>query len=306
MAENKNIMGDYHNLSRKDKFKIIISYLGEEVLEFCSQQNYSYGMLRDKILRDYPQIKEDKRVRKVVASLQNFRNAFKDGGYKFCLEKYNKMPQSWKLQYRFPKEFTVKQIEKEISNKCRESQKDTVLKRKENNSYKNQKFDRLNSPLCIEFYTTRGFDEEYAKKRVKSICSSGAKAALKVVQSPSTEKKIEEILLNNDFNFTTQFVVHNKKGEDYDKRKAFIYDFLLPETKTIIEVHGDFFHGNPCYYKPEDLVPLPGGQIAAKEIWAKDRKKIDYAKELGYNVVVVWEKDINNNISKCKEQILNG
>lgn len=306
MSKSKNIMGKYHNLPRKEKFNIIISYIGEEGLEFYSQQNYSYGMIRDKIIRDFPHCKKDVRIKKVISSLQNFRGVFKAGGYVFCLKTYNKMPQSWKLQFRFPKDFTLEQIKKEISNSCREGQKSTVSKRKKNNSYRNQKFHRANSPLCIEFYLKRGFDKNYAKKRIKNICSNGAKAALRKVQLPSTEKKIKELLISNGRDFTTQFVIHNKKGEYYDSRKTFIYDFLLPNAKTIIEVNGDFFHANPCYYQPEDLIPLPSGQVAAKEIWARDKKKIDYAKELGYNVVVIWEKDIKNNINKCEERILNG
>lgn len=306
MTKSKSIMGAYHNLSKKDKFDIILSYIGKETLEFCSEQNYSTGMVRDMIMRDYPEAKEDKRIVRAISVLQTFRTIMKRGGYTFCHKTYSKMPQSWKLQFRYPKGLTDEQIKEDCRNRSRKGQAITVSKRKENGSYENQPFEKKNSPLCMEFYLERGFSKEYAKKRIKSVCSIGARAALKKCQRPSTEKKVEEILQKNRINFTTQYVIHNNKGECYDRRKTFIYDFLLPESKTIIEVNGDFFHANPCYYGPKDLLLHPSGKILAEELWARDKRKTEYAEQLGYNVIVIWEKEIKNNIIRCEERILNG
>ena len=85
----------------------------------------------------------------------------------------------------------------------------------------------------------------------------------------------------------------------------FIYDFLLPETKTIIEVNGDFFHANPNIYCEYDDIPLPSGISKAKDIWNKDQRKIDFAKQKGYNVIIVWEHEINYRIETVKDKLLN-
>ena len=41
--------------------------------------------------------------------------------------------------------------------------------------------------------------------------------------------------------------------------------------------------------------------MTAKEIWNKDKQKIDFIIEKGFKVLVAWECDYNNN----KEEIIN-
>lgn len=77
-------------------------------------------------------------------------------------------------------------------------------------------------------------------------------------------------------------------------------------NNKIIEFNGDLWHANPNKFQPEDK-PLEskffGNQITAKEIWDKDAKRIEEIKELGYDVLVVWESDYRNKkketINKC-------
>jgi len=48
-------------------------------------------------------------------------------------------------------------------------------------------------------------------------------------------------------------------------------------------------------------------KMTAKEKWDYDKKKIEYAKELGYEVMIVWESEWEEDkdlvIEKCKEFI---
>lgn len=82
------------------------------------------------------------------------------------------------------------------------------------------------------------------------------------------------------------------KDVDFFQEKGFFRkyyaDFFIPKTKTIIEVNGDFWHGNPLIYG-EGLKPLYDSQIDRIE---KDKmKKADFIK-YGFNYYIIWENDI--------------
>jgi len=90
-------------------------------------------------------------------------------------------------------------------------------------------------------------------------------------------------------------------------------EFLIPETKyradgyckknnTIFELHGNIWHGNPKIYKPEDMSYL--GKTYG-ELYKKTIKKENKIKDLGYNLVVMWEHDwkkINKSIKLLQKK----
>lgn len=81
------------------------------------------------------------------------------------------------------------------------------------------------------------------------------------------------------------------------------YDFYL--KNKIIEFNGDYWHANPDKYLFEDYVGiiLNNQPTYAYEIWAKDEKKIQYAEQLGYKILIVWENNYiiepRTTIKKC-------
>lgn len=89
------------------------------------------------------------------------------------------------------------------------------------------------------------------------------------------------------------------------KVRFYSYDILVESTNLLIEVNGDYWHGNPKIYKPNDLI-LKGstGEIKVSNKWKKDAKKIQAAKDAGYNVLVVWESDWKTEPEKTKNKIL--
>jgi G:T-mismatch repair DNA endonuclease (very short patch repair protein) len=88
--------------------------------------------------------------------------------------------------------------------------------------------------------------------------------------------------------------------------RLYFYDILIDGYKKIIEINGDYWHCNPKIYKPEDLFYFKKNPIFASDKWEMDRIKIDYAKQSGYDVMVVWESDIRRaeKWNKIKEEIL--
>lgn len=106
----------------------------------------------------------------------------------------------------------------------------------------------------------------------------------------SIEQKIKNIL--DAYKVTYRFNI--KLGPDFN----FKADFVI--NKIVIEVHGNYWHGNPAVYEhPNEM------QRTAIE---KDRIKKEYFESLGYTVYEIWETEIEYDINKIKlfiKKILN-
>ena len=88
-----------------------------------------------------------------------------------------------------------------------------------------------------------------------------------------------------------------------DKGKSYYYDFCIPELKFIIEFNGDVFHGNPRFFNESDHPNPYDETLTAKDMWKRDKQKVDFAKRNGYNVFVVWESEYKNNKRKTLKSI---
>lgn len=88
----------------------------------------------------------------------------------------------------------------------------------------------------------------------------------------------------------------------YENEKPYKYysvDIYLPQYNLIIEIMGDYFHGNPLKYSKKKL-----NKMQLKNI-RKDKAKHTYIKRYyGIEILYLWESDINNDINKCKNIIL--
>ena len=88
-----------------------------------------------------------------------------------------------------------------------------------------------------------------------------------------------------------------------DKRYPGKPDIVLPKYKTIIFIHGCFWHGHHC----------PAGKLpeTRKEFWKnkingnieRDKKNILELKKQGWNVIVIWQCELKN--KTIKEKTLN-
>lgn len=67
-------------------------------------------------------------------------------------------------------------------------------------------------------------------------------------------------------------------------------DGYCRETNTIYEFHGDRFHGNPKLFTSEELCH-PYNDTTAGELYQNTIERETQIKELGYNLVVMWEND---------------
>lgn len=102
--------------------------------------------------------------------------------------------------------------------------------------------------------------------------------------------KPEMILRSQLFKLGFRFRVHHK---DLPGKP----DIVLPKYKTVIFVHGCFWH----YHKDcrEGRIPSTNSIFWEEKLLKnveKDKRHIEALKEGGWNVIVVWECEIEKNI----------
>ena len=79
-------------------------------------------------------------------------------------------------------------------------------------------------------------------------------------------------------------------GEFRIPNTRFKVDGFCKETNTVYEFHGNCWHGNPCLYEPTDT-PHPFNNKTAKELYDATIDREYRIKELGYNLIVMWENN---------------
>jgi len=74
----------------------------------------------------------------------------------------------------------------------------------------------------------------------------------------------------------------------------------------IIEFHGSYWHADPRLFEADEIhnvINLP-----CREIWQRDHQRLDTLEKLGYNVLVIWSKDVDDDcqreLDRAKQFIL--
>lgn len=62
-----------------------------------------------------------------------------------------------------------------------------------------------------------------------------------------------------------------------------------PNTNTVYEFHGTYWHGHPKFHKPEDIHPVSGHTFG--DLYQKTLMRENLIRSLGYNLVVMWEHE---------------
>ena len=110
--------------------------------------------------------------------------------------------------------------------------------------------------------------EYYSLMGIKSVNKRPKKTKIE----KETEKKLQELGINFKYNF----ILQNKAQ----------YDFII-NNNILLEVHGDFWHGNPNVYNT-----LTERQVYKKQ---RDIVKQKLAEDNGYRYLVIWESEIKQN-----------
>ena len=118
------------------------------------------------------------------------------------------------------------------------------------------------------------------------------------IMSKISGKETKPEILVRRFLFTNGF-----RFRKNDKRYPGKPDIVLPKYKTVIFVHGCFWHGHSC-----SAGKLPETR---KDFWIekingnieRDKKNISLLKKQGWKVIVIWQCKLKNR--KVKETTLN-
>jgi G:T-mismatch repair DNA endonuclease (very short patch repair protein) len=91
----------------------------------------------------------------------------------------------------------------------------------------------------------------------------------------------------------------NVKGKEFGLRdsktaKYYFYDFVDTQRKKCIEFNGNYWHANPLMYNETDVIKK--GNRMAKEIWESDYIKLQRIETEGYDVLVIWESEYDDNV----------
>lgn len=101
-----------------------------------------------------------------------------------------------------------------------------------------------------------------------------------------------EIILENWLNENN---IHNEYSPIMgDGNRNYQYDFIIKGKRILIEVNGDYWHGNPNKFNidgSDGKRKLNNIQISKIE---KDKLKLEFAKNHNFEVIYIWEEEINN------------
>lgn len=96
------------------------------------------------------------------------------------------------------------------------------------------------------------------------------------------------------------FATYNKEISIINNNCIYFYDFNY--KNKIIEFNGDIWHANPQIFDEYDK-PNPHTNLTSKQIWEYDNKKVKAANDIGFDVLIIWEKNYKENsekeINKC-------
>ena len=90
------------------------------------------------------------------------------------------------------------------------------------------------------------------------------------------ELEFEKLLNELGIEYRTQEIVGGK-----------IFDFYIPSENLLVEIDGDYWHGNPKVYKKPNKMQNTNRR--------NDRKKTLIAEQGGYKISRVWESDLKEN-----------
>jgi hypothetical protein len=102
----------------------------------------------------------------------------------------------------------------------------------------------------------------------------------------------EKILEELNIPFQCKFRIYDKEKVNFWFRE---YDFLILNTNILIEVDGDYWHGNKNIF--EELSDFQ------KSVQINDEIKENFANTKGYKVVRFWGSDVKNNNIEVKNKL---
>lgn len=153
----------------------------------------------------------------------------------------------------------------------------------------NDKSKEKRKKTCLKKYGVEvyGFNIKKNRENTDKIClKKYGKYSWEIGQNKcfnkntKPEKLIENILIRNNIEFIKQFKIYY----DFENHKYKIYDFLIFKKNILIEVDGDYWHGNPKIF--------PNPNKTQKNAILNDIYKNELANKNNFKLFRYWENEI--------------
>lgn len=243
------------------------------------------------------------------------------------------------IEFWLNKGFTKDESEIKVKEVMKEIHQKTSKKLKDNPEKYAYKF-----PTKVEYYLKKGFSEEEGIKKISEIQNrfslekciekygneDGEKVWLNrqerwinTLNLKTEEEKIEinkKKLTGAQYSPISQRLfwdIYNLVGNDKtkfaeqkkefyllsDDKKWFAYDYVDMIRKKCIEFNGDFWHCNPEVFSSDDVHRVKNKK--ASDIWKIDEDKINSIKNIGYDILVIWESEYRKNPEETLKKCIN-
>lgn len=256
-----------------------------------------HGLVRKRDRCKSLDIKSEKNAysvtRKCPKCGQDIKTFSKDKGIA-CRNHFRKLegtslckPCSLKLQIGEGNPFYGKKHSKNTKNKISKSRSGKGIGK--NNSMSKKKW-RDKSRRALKKKWDSGEMEHVRQIMSEKLKETRRLGKIKSTITSKKEKEIIEHLNNLGYSPVQSYRVDTK-----------VCDVYIPSLNLIIEYFGDYWHCNPLKYQ-SDYYNVKKGKYAW-ELWEYDTKKLELIKSYGYNLEVIWEKDLKND-NKLIENII--
>ena len=214
-------------------------------------------------------------------------------------KKFKKYPKKYaskyptKIEYYLAKGFTLEESKEKLTERQTTFSKEICIEKYGKEEGLKIWMDRQEK--WIETMDSKPEEEKIEINRKKLFNNSGYSKI-----SQELFWKIYKNFKNNNVHFEEL----NSEIIRYDKANKlhYRYDYFDFTLKKCIEFNGDYWHCNPIKYNENYNHPVMNKR--ASEIWEKDKLKLNWLKNRGYKVLVIWESDYRKNPEETLEKCL--
>lgn len=127
--------------------------------------------------------------------------------------------------------------------------------------------------------------ESYIKNKRKAAYISLKSQNKKYIMNNPETKFLKELERRNiDSYFKYSIIIGNYQ-----------YDFGNKDNRILIEIQGDYWHGNPNMFSNDKISEKRLLNETQKAIIEKDKLKKEFALKHNFKIYYIWENEINNN-----------
>ncbi|MEG1141616.1 MAG: hypothetical protein RSE41_04075, partial [Clostridia bacterium] len=167
--------------------------------------------------------------------------------------------------------------------------------------------ERQRHTCSLEYFIETYGNEEGTKKyesALRAFIEAGMQSHTFICSNISIEMFDK---LKNYFNENEIFYGDKNEQKIVINRSIYSLDYYDKTLNICVEFNGDYWHCNPNKYKENDYwkSPYDKNLIPVKQIWDRDKKRLNNIESTGLKVFVIWESDYKKNKHKCVEDLVN-